>query len=273
MRLPGSSWWITAGLGESYLAGGGWYRSTTLLGSYNNALPPTGTATVVTYSEPNYDKINQNIDCKIAFKDFAFFADDWLQTGPGLASDFDGSGTVDIYDLDIFTDYWLFGNGAAAPVIQSESFSLLKNTSHAFDVNAFDVNALTYTVESLPTKGAVYDSYDIHIVTVPYNLPDKTIRYVAGDYNDVCDIFTFAANDNTGYSSPCGGKITATASVFILSGKPLKATNPIPGIDSIDIVVDSNPQLDWGSWCILTSCLLRHVESSRHPKGTRWQFF
>jgi len=43
----------------------------------------------------------------VDFADFAVFAGNWMQSGDGLAGDFDDSGTVDMNDLDYFVDYWL----------------------------------------------------------------------------------------------------------------------------------------------------------------------
>jgi hypothetical protein len=192
-----------------------------------------------------FDQVNQYPDCKIAFIDFALFADDWLKTGIGLASDFDGSGTVDIYDLDIFADYWLSGSETIAPVVQGEFFTLPKNTSYIFNINAASDLPLVYTVESLPSKGTVYDSANILIISVPYILPDTAIKYTAGDYNDTADGFTFAANDNSQWSPPCGGKVIAPAYINLLNLPPAKATNPNPDINSINIAIDSN--LTWSA--------------------------
>jgi hypothetical protein len=41
--------------------------------------------------------------------DFAFFANQWRQSGPGLAADFDKSLSVDFNDLEIFAGKWLSG--------------------------------------------------------------------------------------------------------------------------------------------------------------------
>ena len=43
----------------------------------------------------------------VGFADFAVLAGNWMQSGDGLAGDFDDSGTVDMNDLDYFVDYWL----------------------------------------------------------------------------------------------------------------------------------------------------------------------
>ncbi len=43
----------------------------------------------------------------VNFADYAIFADDWQQTEPNLPGDLDGSGTVDVNDLDLIADYWM----------------------------------------------------------------------------------------------------------------------------------------------------------------------
>ncbi len=45
--------------------------------------------------------------CKVQFDDFAKFAEQWLYTGTGLASDIDKDGDVDMEDLKRLADYWL----------------------------------------------------------------------------------------------------------------------------------------------------------------------
>ncbi len=54
-----------------------------------------------------------NTDCIVDFKDFTLFAQHWLDscTEPDWCgnTDFDQSGTTDIYDMALFTDYWLWG--------------------------------------------------------------------------------------------------------------------------------------------------------------------
>ncbi|MGA2092174.1 MAG: hypothetical protein ABSH16_02040 [Sedimentisphaerales bacterium] len=55
-------------------------------------------------SLPNPNLNNDNI---ANFYDFAIFANNWQQTGTGLAGDFDDSNTVDIDDLTTFCWYWL----------------------------------------------------------------------------------------------------------------------------------------------------------------------
>jgi hypothetical protein len=43
----------------------------------------------------------------INFADFAVFAQNWQKTGAGLKGDFDGSGKVDLGDLEYLSYYWL----------------------------------------------------------------------------------------------------------------------------------------------------------------------
>lgn len=190
-----------------------------------------------------WNQYERNGDCWINFIDYSIFAEDWGKTEPNLISDFDFSGTVDINDLAMFVDYWLTGSQGAAPVVQDESFSLVKNTEHTFDIDATDIEELVYSIESLPSKGTVWDANGSQVTSVPRVLSSKTVRYVAGDYNDVYDSFTFAADDYTGYDPPCGGKVTATATIFIDSGLPGKATNPIP--DNNATLVEINTNLSW----------------------------
>ncbi len=46
--------------------------------------------------------------CFVDFEDFARFAGQWLDAGPGLAADLDNDGDVDYADLNRFTDEWLY---------------------------------------------------------------------------------------------------------------------------------------------------------------------
>ncbi len=45
--------------------------------------------------------------CTVDFEDFTAFADYWLETGSGLAFDFDDDNDIDAADLRWFTTYWL----------------------------------------------------------------------------------------------------------------------------------------------------------------------
>ncbi len=44
--------------------------------------------------------------CKVDFKDFAFFAEYWLESGSGLPADLYGDNTVNLLDLDAFVYEW-----------------------------------------------------------------------------------------------------------------------------------------------------------------------
>ena len=46
--------------------------------------------------------------CFVDFYSFARFAEQWLYTGDGLAADLDGSTIVDLVDLKLFVDEWLY---------------------------------------------------------------------------------------------------------------------------------------------------------------------
>jgi len=191
-----------------------------------------------------WNQYERNGDCFINFIDFSIFAQDWLKTEPNLISDFDFSGTVDLNDLGMFVDYWLTGNQGAAPVVQNASFTVLKNANHTFDINATDLEQLTYSIESLPTYGTVWDANGSQITTVPRVLSSKTVQYRAGDYNNVNDSFIFAADDKTGYDPPCGGKVTGTATIFVQGiTLPGKATNPVPEMNAVNVAIDVN--LSW----------------------------
>jgi hypothetical protein len=56
-----------------------------------------------------YDVPNPNLnnDGRVDFADFGILATNWLQSGAGLAGDFDDNNTVDIEDLMVFSWYWL----------------------------------------------------------------------------------------------------------------------------------------------------------------------
>lgn len=58
------------------------------------------------YDVPNPNLNNDEI---VDFADFGILAINWLQTGTGLAGDFDDSNTVDVEDLMVFSWYWLTG--------------------------------------------------------------------------------------------------------------------------------------------------------------------
>jgi len=45
--------------------------------------------------------------CIVDFEDFAKFAEYWLQTRTGLTADINEDGTVNLYDLEKFTNEWL----------------------------------------------------------------------------------------------------------------------------------------------------------------------
>jgi hypothetical protein len=46
--------------------------------------------------------------CFVEFEDFARFAEQWLDSGDGLAGDLDDDGDVDFDDLSLFVDEWLY---------------------------------------------------------------------------------------------------------------------------------------------------------------------
>ncbi len=46
--------------------------------------------------------------CFVEFEDFARFAEHWLESGAGLAGDLDEDDDVDLIDLGLFVDEWLY---------------------------------------------------------------------------------------------------------------------------------------------------------------------
>ena len=46
--------------------------------------------------------------CTVDFYHFARFANLWLETGPGLAADLYEDNIVDLFDLKLFVDEWLY---------------------------------------------------------------------------------------------------------------------------------------------------------------------
>jgi len=59
---------------------------------------------VSAYDVPNPNLNNDDI---VDFADFGILAINWLQTGAGLAGDFDDNDTIDAEDLLVFSWYWL----------------------------------------------------------------------------------------------------------------------------------------------------------------------
>jgi hypothetical protein len=52
---------------------------------------------------------NLDKELNVNFPDFQILASDWMDTGPALAGDIDGSGVVDYNDLAILGEFWLCG--------------------------------------------------------------------------------------------------------------------------------------------------------------------
>jgi hypothetical protein len=46
--------------------------------------------------------------CIVDFEQFSLFAQYWLESGPDVPADLDGSGTVDLADFEMFAYEWLF---------------------------------------------------------------------------------------------------------------------------------------------------------------------
>ena len=46
--------------------------------------------------------------CIVDFPDFTVFADYWLETGTGLPADLNHNGVVDIHELHLFVDEWMY---------------------------------------------------------------------------------------------------------------------------------------------------------------------
>jgi hypothetical protein len=73
---------------------------------------PTGGAAMVDQVDIDCRSVNvADLDENgvVDMMDFAFFANQWRQSGPGLAADFDKSLSVDFNDLEIFAGKWLSG--------------------------------------------------------------------------------------------------------------------------------------------------------------------
>ncbi len=63
---------------------------------------------ITAISSAQYDYPDLAGDANIInFSDFTVFAENWQQTGAGLAGDFDDSGKVDFHDLAYLSYYWL----------------------------------------------------------------------------------------------------------------------------------------------------------------------
>jgi len=162
---------------------------------------------------------NLNGDCVVNFRDYAIFAADWQNSDPDISdpnTDFDSSGTVDIKDLAVLAEQWLtFETLDRSPVIEDESFSIVQGASQTFNITATDSESLTYSVESLPSNGTVYDSSNTQVSSVPYALPDNQVKYTADPNYTGSDSFTYGADDGTGKNPPCGGKSIGTASITV----------------------------------------------------------
>jgi len=92
----------------------------------------------------------------IAFEDMAKFAQNWLETGEGFASDFDDSNSVDFNDLSVLAECWLQGS---RPLCVWEQF---KTALAVGDINT----TLTFIAEISRDKYA-----EIFQIIEP-NLPD-----------------------------------------------------------------------------------------------------
>lgn len=73
--------------------------------------------TITAVSSAQYEYPDLAGDANIInFADFAVFAQNWHNTGSGLAGDFDDSGRVDINDLAYFSYYWLTAHWACEKI-------------------------------------------------------------------------------------------------------------------------------------------------------------
>ena len=68
-----------------------------------------GLLTILTFCAPVACKVQTAwiTSCVVDFDDLARFCDIWLQTGPGLKADFDGSYDVDFEDYCTVAELWL----------------------------------------------------------------------------------------------------------------------------------------------------------------------
>lgn len=71
--------------------------------------------------DPNWYP-NLNNDSFVNFKDFAIFAENWLESGVALDGDFDKNETVDFNDLEYLCYYWLANACGPSPEEVFESF-------------------------------------------------------------------------------------------------------------------------------------------------------
>jgi len=186
---------------------------------------------------------NFNGDCIVNLTDFAIFANDWLKETPEISNpnvDLNDDDIVDVVDLAIFTGEWLARESMdAPPAVQNKSFNVVSGESYVFNIVAEDVDPLIYRVESLPEHGDLYDSDNIYITSVPYVLPDTEIKFTAdGDYTGP-DTFIFSADDDSGWTYPCGGKTTGTASITIIP----EPTPPIANNLTVTVYTDQTTAL------------------------------
>jgi hypothetical protein len=89
--------------------------------------------------DPNFFP-NLNNDSFVNFVDFVIFAENWLKSGESLDGDFNGSETVDYYDLKYLSYFWLANTCGPSP---QEVFAEFKEALLADDVN----EAVSYFVE------------------------------------------------------------------------------------------------------------------------------
>ena len=162
---------------------------------------------------------NLNGDCIVNFADFAILANDWQKTDPNISDpncDFDDSNTVDVNDLATFADEWLTWDTLdRTPVVEDESFYVYIGASYTFNISATDSQSMTYSIETLPAHGTIYDSNTAEVNSVPWNLSDNEVKYTADANYTGSDKFKYAADDGTGLTPPCGGKRYADASITI----------------------------------------------------------
>ncbi len=93
--------WITIDGGGGGISSGGQYVLTGTIGQPDAGFSAGGNYELLGGFWPGGPL------CFVQFDDFARFAEYWLEAGPDLPADLDGSQNVDLRDLKLLVDIWL----------------------------------------------------------------------------------------------------------------------------------------------------------------------